>query len=222
MSYPRPAARFRIMNRLFGWLPVKSKLKFHALLLKKKLDSPEKPEARPGLGFSIASENDIEEISEHEEALAKQLYSRRVSNGDICYCLRKDGELVSYNWIRFTSCCAHCGRRVGFEFVPLERNQAFTYDFYTYKKYRGSGLGGYLKSHLLDDLHARGIDEVLSIVKPSNAISMRIHARLDYEPVMVVFGYSMFNCSKVFIGSEKDLLRMQQWMAALAEAVKAK
>jgi len=219
MSHPRPGFSFRIINRIFALLPVKSKLKFHALLLGKKLDAPEKPEQMQGVSFSIAGEEEFEAMIQHPEALSKSLYLRRISNGDICYCLKQNDELVSYNWIRFTSCCAHCGRRVGFEFIPLEKNQAFTYDFYTYKKYRGTGLGGYLKSHLLYDLYSRGITEVLSIVKPSNDISLKIHVRLDYELVTVVFGYCVFNWTTTFLGSKNDVLRMRQWIAGLSESI---
>ncbi len=218
MSYPKPGIPFRIMNRVHALLPVKSKMKFQGLLLGKTLDAPAKPEAMEGVTFSVANHDDIVAMKEHPEALAKSLYDRRIENGDICLCLKKDGELVSYNWIRFTSCCARCGKRVSFSFIPLEKNQAFTYDFYTYKKFRGSGLGGYLKKCLLHELYTRGITEVLSIVKPSNDISLRIHVRLDYDLVTVVFGYCIYSWTKTFLGSKKDILRMRQWVAGLSEA----
>jgi len=194
-------------------LPVKAKISLHAVLLEKRLDGLTRPDPRQGASVSVACKEDIEAIVEHPEALSKLVvYLNRIRNGDICFCLKQDDKLVSYNWIRFTTCCAYCGRRVGFGFIPLKQSQAFTYDFYTYKKHRGKGLGGYLKSCILFELQSRGITEVLTIIEPANEISLKIHARLDYEPVTVVFGYGIFNWTKTFLGSKKDGLLMRRWV----------
>ena len=103
--------------------------------------------------------------------------------------------------------------------MPLQQDQAFTYDFYTYIKHRGKGFGACLKSSLLYDLQSRGVNDVFTIVEPSNHISMRVHIKLDYKPVTAVFSYRIFGWAKTFLGSKRDELRMQQWVLNTAEAI---
>lgn len=219
VPYPGPGLPVRFANRLFRRLPFASCKRFYAIVLKKPLDEAISLNPVEGARWCLADSTDVEAMIAHPEGLSEKLYRNRVANGDSCYCLKRDGELLVYNWVRFTACCANCGRHDGFHFLPLQAGQAFTYDFYTYIKHRRQGLGGFLKAALLQDLQSKGVHEVLTIVEPGNESSLRVHMRLGYQPVTTAYGYSLFGVTRSFVGSARETVRLRQWMSALAESI---
>ncbi len=202
----------RILNKIHGLLPIKSKLILRTILFVKKLEVESPPRPLQGVSFRLAGAEELEAINDHPEALSKTVYSSRIRNGDRCYCLIQDGEVVCYNWVRFSTCCAFCGRRVSFNFMPLSPGQVFVYDLYTYEKYRGKGLGGYMKDCLVYELQSRGLKEILSIVEPANTASVRIHVRIGSKMHALIYGFGLFNWTKTFAAPKRDEESMRQWI----------
>lgn len=214
---PKPGLTVRIMNRFMRALPLKSKLTHYSLLLRNDLTRSVQPDVDSSSRFSLANAEDLAYITRHPEALAGAVYSNRLANGDLCFCLKVKGEIVSYNWVRFTNCCVYCGRRSGFEFDKLEEDQAFTYDFYTYEQHRRRGFGTRLKISLLNELAARGVREVRVIVQPGNLASLKVHLKLNYELAGIRFGYGILRWTRTFSGSTRDNRKMAQWIRAYSE-----
>lgn len=211
LKYPGRSLWVRALNLMVRLAPVHSKYYLNSILLRKSLTGLSAVPASSEYQFVWAGPEDVRFIMAHSEALQDHVYDKRVTNGDRCFCVKQGSEIVSYNWIRFTSCCALCGFDRGLTFFPLQSDQAFTYDFYTYSKYRGKHIGRLLKMHLLHALNEIGINEVYTLVRPDNEISMKIQLRLGYEPVQMIFGYQILKCKKVLYGSARDNQRMNQW-----------
>jgi RimJ/RimL family protein N-acetyltransferase len=210
-NYPTRSVLVRALNMMARLAPVRSKYYLNSILLRKRLSGSLEVPASNDYRFDWAGPEDVRYIMAHSEALQGHVYDNRVTNGDRCFCAKQGGEIVSYNWIRFTSCCALCGFERGLSFLPLQSDQAFTYDFYTYSKYRGKHIGRLLKMHLLHALNEIGINEVYTLIRPHNEISMKIQLRLGYEPVQMIFGYQILKWKKVLYGSARDNQRMSQW-----------
>jgi ribosomal protein S18 acetylase RimI-like enzyme len=211
-TYPARSVWVRALNLMVRLAPLRSKYYFNSILLRKRLSESQETPVGNGCRFGWATPEDIRAIATHTEALDEDVYAGRVANGDGCLCAKLGNEIVSYNWIRFTSCCVLCGFHREIGFLPLEPGQAFTYDFYTYSKYRRKHIGSSLKVFLLGALKQRGIQEVCTLVRPHNEISMKIQLRLGYEPVQMFYGYQLAGWKKVFSASACDRRRMKQWV----------
>lgn len=221
LSPPRPCIAIRILNRVHRLLPIQSKLSLHAILFVKKLGSEVTPRSARGLSFELAGPEELEFIGNHPEALSKKVYSSRIRNGDRCYCLLRDGEVVCYNWVRFSSCCVFCGRRTSFNFIPLSPGQVFIYDLYTYEEHRGQELAGHMKDYLMYELQSEGLSETLSIVEPANMASVKIHIRTGSKVRSLVHGFGLFGWTKTISGTKRDEASMRQWVEKVADSLNA-
>lgn len=165
-----------------------------------------------GIEFSVLTDDEIDRIAAHDEALRRIDYRDRQKNGDICYGLKAAGNIVSYNWIRFNECCVFCSFPWEIKFLPLNEKQAFTYDFYTYKQYRKKGYGTLLKRRLLQELRANGIEEIFSIVYRHNYKSLKIHLRLNYDAGYLFNGYQLLDWTHFLLIEKSELPEMSRWI----------
>jgi hypothetical protein len=212
IKYPARPLRFRILNRLVRYAPIARKYAHNAILLRKALDQPQKIDCPAGYSFRAASLDDLDFIRGHPEALAPEVYARRLKRGDRCFCLVQGDEILSYNWVAHSLCCVLCGYDRGIEFLPLNAGQAFTYDFYTYTTRRGGGFGGLTKTLLLQELARQGIREVLTLVMPYSAASLKIHLKAGYEPLCMVYGYRLLGWSRTYFGKSKEKAWLDAWI----------
>lgn len=218
IKYPARPLRFRVMNRIVRYAPVAKKYYHNAILLKKPLDGVESPAIPAGHDFRPATRDDLDFIIRHPEALPAQVYSNRLLRGDRCYCLSDGKEILSYNWVAYSSCCVLCGFERGIGFLPLSEGQAFTYDFYTYTARRGGGLGGLMKHLLLQELARQGMREVYTLVMPHGTASLKIHLKLGYEPLRMVYGYRLQGWSRTYYGQPKDKPWLDVWLSRFKAA----
>jgi hypothetical protein len=226
-KYPRRFTGLWFLERLRSLVPVslapdfvsKHRRNFvsRCFVLAKNISGARARPLPDGLTFFVLGDDDIRRLAKHEEARNKIDYFDRVRNGDICYGLSRDGELLTYNWIRFNRCCVFCSYAWELGFLPLSETQAFTYDFYTYKAQRKNGYGTLLKEHLLAELNSKGIDEVFSIVYRSNYASLSIHFRLDYEVRYLFNGYQLLDRSSHILIPPDDLPRLGEWITGFRE-----
>lgn len=219
LQYPVRPLRFRLLNRLVRYVPVTEKYGHNSILFKKVLNERETIAVPAGYEFRLAGTGDLAAIAGHPEALAAAVYAKRRERGDRCYCF-SDGEgIVSYNWVARRRCCVLCGYARGIEFLPLRTDQAFTYDFYTYKTRRGSGLGSLTKRLLVQALEREGVREVYTLVMPYSTASLKIHLRLGYEPVCMVYGYRVLGWSRTFYGKPGDRRWLDEWIGEFKAAM---
>lgn len=212
MKYPARPLRFRILNQIVRLTPVPVKYCHNAILMKKTPDEAMSPTVPDGHDFRPATRSDLDFIIKHPEALVRDVYTRRLNRGDQCYCLSDGKEILSYNWVAFSSCCVLCGFTHGIEFFPLSEGQAFTYDFYTYKSRQGGGFGTLAKNLLVSTLARQGIREIYTLVMPYSTASLKIHLRLGYEPVCMVYGYRILGWNRTFYGKPQDKAWLDEWI----------
>jgi len=210
---PRRKWRFRLMNFLVYRLPVQKKHLHNTLLLRCDL-ARWRGATTSGSGASVgpASVEDLRFIGSHPESLPGVVYSRRIDRGDTCYVMRREGEILGYNWVSHTTAAVMRGFDLEIDFLELGPGERFTYDFYVYRELRGGGHGGSLKRMLLGQLAAEGGEQVMSLVDPENIPSLRVHHRLGYVPIDVVYGYRVGGWRRSWFGGSPDSAELAEWM----------
>lgn len=86
------------------------------------------------------------------------------------------------SWIAEAEGGTIAGFLVGFV-SPDDPTVAYVHMVGTDPNHRRKGLGAELYRHFLDDVRARGVDEVRAITWPGNRVSVGFHLALGFEPV---------------------------------------
>ena len=201
------------MNFLVYRVPVQKKHLHNTLLLRCELAGWRGARTSGSdVIVSRASVEDLDRIRSHPESLPDAVYSRRLDQGDTCYVMHRQGEILGYNWVSNTTAAVMRGFDLEIDFMNLGPGERFTYDFYVYRELRGGGHGGSLKRMLLGQLAAEGSERVMSLVSPENIVSLRVHHRLGYVPVDMVYGYRVGHWRKSWFGGSPDSGELEEWM----------
>jgi GNAT superfamily N-acetyltransferase len=202
-------------RRFFKHSPQAShKYVFETLLLKLALSEQPFQKTVADSEFGMLTENVLLEIISHEEGLPEQVYRQRLAKGDICYYQKIAGELVSYSWISFLICGIYNGFNKGIYFKPLATNEAYTYDFYTYKKFRKKGYGSSLQYYLLADLYQRGKRYLFACVAETNANSLKIHLNFNYQLSSVITCFRLMGWHYTMWSTNRRLKKVSCWLSA--------
>jgi len=211
-SYPRRPVIFRLLNLAVRYFPADISYRNNSILLVKRLNG-EISEYKPdNLEFKWAGDDELEYIGSHVEARNRHVYQNRLENDHRCFCMLDNNEVIGFNWFAFHKCCHLCGSGYEFEFYPLRQDQAFTYDFYIYNRYRGQKFGKLLKKQLLLQLLKDNVCEVFTLVEPSNEISMKVHLSLDYRPVCMVYSYRFMSWRRSFLNPSGAHDSLNKWV----------
>jgi len=213
---------YRMLNLAVRLAPTCWKFYGNTVLFRKTLDNAPPVSLPVPYRWKWASVEEIAFMDKHPEADMPTAYPRRAAYGDRCLCLMKGEELVGYQWISFRSGCTWCDPRPSWEipFLPLKSTQAFVYDLYAYKPFRGQGLGKLIRRLSFQVLKEQGIEEVFSLVRFDNAIALKVRIRTGEEPERTVNYYRIRGWSKVFLGPPKDP-QLMQWWAGFTERTAA-
>lgn len=201
-------------RRLFRWLfpGHQEKIVSHAIFFSKSLEDLEFKSLPESMQFGVAGDSVVREMAAHPEALPAEVYSKRVANGDICFYLKVDGNLVCYNWINLVCFSIYGGFEEEIRFAkPAGEKSAYTYDFYTYLSERGNGYGALLKSRLLQQLALDGYEEVYSCVHHDTRASLKVHKAAGYEIYGVAYMYRLMRYSFVLWANRAATEKVKLW-----------
>lgn len=213
-GYPKRPLRFRILNAVTRLAPRHSD-HFNNILLRRPTADAPRIETDMGYEFVLASAEDLAAISDHREALRADIYRARLAAGDRCYCLKQGSTIVCYNWVRSIDCCLLCGFPQAIHFLPLPARQAFSYDLYTYETYRGRGIASVYLTRLIEQLAREGVTEVRTLIAPHNTASLKVHLRLGYDAICMVYAYRVWRWRKTWYGSERCRVWIDDWIDTL-------
>jgi len=205
--------RFLAMNLAVKLIPTGWKYWDNSILLKTPIGDKGPIRVPEGYKWTWAGPEDIEYLDRHPEATSPRAYARRAARGDRCLCIKQGSEVVGYQWVTLAACRIFNGFGPSMEMslFPLRPGQAYSYDMYTYQKYRGRGVGTVMKGLLWHALREEGIKEVLVLVSPDNHASLRLQLRLGAQPQRMVYSYRIRSWSKTFLGPEGDR-RLTEWI----------
>lgn len=205
--------KFIAMNLVVRWLPTGWKYCGNSVLLKTPVGDGGPVNLPEPYTWTWAGAEEIDFLDRHPEATSRTAYARRAARGDRCLCIKQGSEIVGYRWFKLDTGCVLCGWSPEMEIIPfsLKPGQAYSYDLFTYQKYRGRGVATMLMKILFQVLREKGVKEVLSLVAPTNHASLRLQMRFGAQPQRMVYNYRIRSWSKTFLGPEGDA-RLSEWM----------
>jgi len=222
LKYPYRNPLFRFLNLLVRVAPAKSKYVLNGVLMKKNLDNL-LPTLIAGQDyiFGWAGQEELNFIMNHPETNMPEAFSRRLEAGNRCFYAKYDNEVIAFNWVNFKFGCVLFGRENELTFFHLDENSAFTYDLYTYSKYRRQGIGLQMKAHQFRHLKEMGINIAYTFISLSNIKSLGLHAKLGSTPERLIYCYKLGRWKKGFLGTEGEKKRLKEWAESFVTDSKA-
>ncbi|MBD3246723.1 MAG: hypothetical protein GF333_06890 [Candidatus Omnitrophica bacterium] len=104
-------------------------------------------------------------------------------DGAECYGVKKDGEIAAFTWID----CARSNFK-GYP-VPMAAHEAYLFNLYTCKPYRGKNMAPYLRYRTYQILRERGITVYYSVTEFFNAPSWKFKQKIHSK--ILKFGCSL-------------------------------
>lgn len=126
------------------------------------------------LSFRYLDKGDMEKLASHVERnnIPLPRLISHLDKGRRCLgCLNGD-DLVAFSWFSLDSCL-----HPGYSF-KLKGNEAYLFDAYTLAKYRGCGIGPYVRYRLYKDLEKLGRTVFYSVSEQYNKPAVRLKRKL--------------------------------------------
>jgi hypothetical protein len=146
----------------------------------------------------FASPSDIKSIYDHPETGWFALLDKNFQYDKcLCFTLKRSSEIMSFIWCDLDRC--YC------KYMPfaLKQNEAYLFNAYTYKKYRGMNLGFFLRAKLHEAMFKMDRTRLYSITECFNGPALRFEKKLKARHVK--------------LGIYMKLLSLRKWNLTLIE-----
>jgi len=123
-------------------------------------------------------------LSGHPDSEDKLLV--RLKEGKKCFAVQYQGEVIGYTWCDFEEC-----NFVGHRF-PLKKNEAYLFDAYTSRSFRGRNIAPYMRYQCYKELAAMSRSRLYSITLFFNTSSMKFKQKLNAKPLKLGLYVDLF------------------------------
>lgn len=165
--------------------------RFHYVLEQLPPDAAQHDTALPaGFEFCVLGASELQLISQHPERagyVSAGFVLNCLARGDTCLAIRRGGEIVAFGWYSITH--NHSPHWPG----PLGADEAYLYDMYVFKAWRGHELAPALRLHGYRSLAALGRSRFYSITECRNNASLRFKRKLGARVLFTGLYVSMFS-----------------------------
>jgi ribosomal protein S18 acetylase RimI-like enzyme len=163
------------------WFKLCSALGYRRLILFERKVTPPGGELSlpPGAWLQLLEEAQISDYLRFRPEVRAADIRRRFRAGHLCFVVGSTEHILSATWVAL--------RRADIDYLqwelPLGNNEAYVYDAYTLKDWRGSGLSSTLSAFISEQLQRRGITRSWRAVMPENSAAMAMQSKLGSRPV---------------------------------------
>lgn len=129
-----------------------------------------------GFEFSVFGSEEvaaINRLSEREDYVSDQKVLDNLKKGDTCLGIKYKGEIVAFTWFSVEQVRSYLYSSV------FKANEAYLYDMYVLKAFRGKNLAPILRYRNYEILKKMGRDTFYSVSECSNAASLRFKEKLN-------------------------------------------
>ena len=128
-------------------------------------------------------------MNEGDRIVKLDYLQRKISTPGIkCYALKDaQGQIACFSWFNLNECSSNLRRH------PLKPNEAYLFDMYTMKNYRGKNLAVYIRLKCMEVLKNFGKDTFLSISEYFNIPSIKFKQKLNAEFLEFNIRVKVFN-----------------------------
>jgi GNAT superfamily N-acetyltransferase len=144
----------------------------------------------PGFEFCVLGASELQHISEHPERAgyaSAGFVLNCLARGDTCLGIRRGDAIVAFGWYSLTH--NHSPHWP----VPLGADEAYLYDMYVFKAWRGHELAPALRLHGYRVLAAQGRSRFYSITECRNGASLRFKRKLGARILFTGLYVTAFN-----------------------------
>ena len=117
---------------------------------------------------------------------SREEMEKRLTDGMICYGVKCQGEVAAFTWANLKECHAR------YHPFPLKSNEAYLFDAYTMKPFRGRNLAPVLRYRLCEVLASGGRDAFYSYSIATNTSAIRFKQKLGAYPVKLCLFVELF------------------------------
>lgn len=146
-------------------------------VFKEGLSDPRPPSLRGETGFHEMTFLEIDDMRHiaciDDRRDSESDFRERLDRGDRCLALKIDGMIAGFTWCRFDLFAYP--PNLGFK---LQGNEAYLYDMYILKAYRGSDLAPALRYRCYEELQKMGRDVLFSFSDKFNTPAIRFKSKL--------------------------------------------
>jgi ribosomal protein S18 acetylase RimI-like enzyme len=110
----------------------------------------------------------------------------RLKDGMKCFAVQQQGQVIGYTWCDFKEC-----NFVGHRF-PLRENEAYLFDAYTSRSFRGRNIAPYMRYQCYKELAKTGRVRLYSITLLFNTSSKKFKQKLNAKPLKLGLFVELF------------------------------
>jgi len=130
-------------------------------------------------------EKDIETVMALKGWRTKKIIEQRFKKGDICYVAKLSSRLVGFGWWVLTE-----GAPIPyFNYLRLKKEEAYGYDFFVIKAFRGRGIMPQLIEVAAKELARKGYHKLLAGTFLSNQSSLRALKKSNFSETHHIVEY---------------------------------
>lgn len=132
---------------------------------------------------------DMDELGKIEDrSVTAEQMRRRLEQGQTCLALKIDGQVAAFTWANLKQ----CPYPQGWEF-DLAEDEAYLFDAYTSKAYRGRNLAASLRYYQYEELARAGRRRYYSVTLASNQPSLRFKKKVGARLIRLSLYVKLFN-----------------------------
>jgi ribosomal protein S18 acetylase RimI-like enzyme len=147
-----------------------------------------------GFEFSVFGRDDVMAISRLEERkgyVGEKYVVKNLNKGDACLGVKCHGNIAAFTWYSLV------GSDEEVYPVTMKENEAYLYDMYVLKAYRGNNIAPTLRYRNYEVLRRIGRDTFYSVTEHSNLASLRFKQKLGAQPVLLAIHIAFFKKYRV-------------------------
>lgn len=148
-------------------------------LIKEKTDVANLPAIRGNIeeyASDFLDSRDLDTLEQNDEFKGKKAeFQKRLDKGNKCVCLKHQGQIVAHSWFHLEEC------RFIDSLFELNEDEAYLFDMYTLKSYRGKNIAPFLRYKSYEALKNMGRDSLYSISEIFNAPAVKFKKKLNAE-----------------------------------------
>lgn len=135
------------------------------------------------------TEKDMPAITTTEEdrTITLALLIKKINTpGVVCYALKHKGQITCFTWYDFKECSDFLRQ------LPMKANEAYRFDLFTFRPYRGKKLSIYLRHLSGKALRNKGISCVYSFIEALNTPAYKSKLNLDVQVLELHIRFKIF------------------------------
>lgn len=147
-----------------------------------------------GFEFSVFGRDDVLAISRLEERkdyVGERYVIDNLTHGDACLGIKCHGETAAFTWYSLVAC-----RDESYP-VAMKGTEAYLYDMYVLKAYRGNNIAPILRYRNYQVLKEMGRNTFFSLTEYLNVPSFRFKRKLGAQPVFLGIYVELFKRCRV-------------------------